>query len=319
MIEAWSDEAGLTPERQRTIAKLISELNQIMSAPGRGTIPSAFEKIAADFDRIQLIRGKNVFGDRIYAYMRISLFQIKRLELAIDGSGTFNLSEYGVIIAAGKGEPSAEVKRGVALSYPSTKESTPYLSAVSRGALSIRDHRYSDALVDLKSASESTEAVADDHTQLGNCYGRLGRWDEAILAHKRAFELEAKGSTGTDAALGLLQAFIVSERPADVESFVAGLVEKKWQPREEKTNRLNRASAMFYGFQAIAQRMLGKDATELEKKMRQYAALTWMRGMNWGWEEIDDWLKTTKLAPDRKAAIQKILDELKGIPSKTAK
>ncbi len=98
----------------------------------------------------------------------------------------------------------------------------------------LREGRYEDALPQLKTASESKKAVADDYTQLGKCYGRLGRWDEALIAHKKALELEAKQTTGTDAALGLLEAFILSERPENVEPFVASLMEKKWQPREEK-------------------------------------------------------------------------------------
>jgi hypothetical protein len=173
------------------------------------------------------------------------------------------ITDYGVVIAAGKGEPGAEVKREIALMYPDSKTTDPYLGPVGRGFKSFQEHRYEDALPDLKTASESKQAVVDDYALLGQYYGRLGRWDEAIIAHKRAFELGAKDTTGTDAALALLEAFIVGERPADVEPFVAGLVAKKWQSREEKTNRLNQASAMFYGFQAVAQRMLGKDATDL--------------------------------------------------------
>jgi hypothetical protein len=87
---------------------------------------------------------------------------------------------------------------------------------------------------------------------------------------------------------------------------------KIWQPREENTNRLNQAFTLFYGFQAVAQRMLGKDAAELEKKMHQYAALTRMESMEWRWEEIDDWLKATKLAPDRKGAVSRIIAVLQG-------
>jgi hypothetical protein len=187
-----------------------------------------------------------------------------------------------------------------------------YLIAVSRGMHFLREGSYDDALVQLKTASESKQAVADDYTQLGRCYGRLSRWDEAFDAHNKASELEAKQTTGTDASLGLVEAFIVSERPEKIGLFIADLMEKKWQPREEKTNRLNKASAMFYGLQAVAQRMLGKDAAELEKKMRQYTALTKMQSMDWRWDEMDDWLKATKLAPERKAAVERIIAELKG-------
>jgi hypothetical protein len=35
----------------------------------------------------------------------------------------------------------------------------------------------------------------------------------------------------------------------------------------------------------------------------------------WTWDELSQWRKTTKLAADRKAAVEKVLDELKRITS----
>jgi hypothetical protein len=69
---------------------------------------------------------------------------------------------------------------------------------------------------------------------------------------------------------------------------------------------------MFYGFHAIAQRILGKETTELEKKIWHHGALTRMESMEWDWTNIDDWLKASKLAPDRKAAVEQIGAELRG-------
>jgi tetratricopeptide (TPR) repeat protein len=252
-----------------------------------------------------------------YVYIRMSLVDRNRFNAAREMGKTFKLTDFGVIVAAGKGEPPPDLLRDLALAFPELKHPEPYLGPLSRGVMALEEGRYGDALPDLKTASESKEAVSADYSMLGACYGRLGRWDEALTAHKRAFELEAKEPTGTDAALHLLEAFILSGRPGEVEPFVAGLVQKKWQPREGTPDRLNQASAMFYGFQAVAQRVLGNDATELEKKMRQYTALTRMKRLIWSWVYIDDWLKTTKLAPDRKAAVEKIIGELKGVRSET--
>ena len=48
--------------------------------------------------------------------------------------------------------------------------------------------------------------------------------------------------------------------------------------------------------------------------MRQHTALTNMDDSTWSWDELRDWLKkTTKLDPDRKTAIEKVLAELSGI------
>jgi tetratricopeptide (TPR) repeat protein len=180
-----------------------------------------------------------------------------------------------------------------------------------RGTQAFQAGRYEDALPDLKKVCELPEGLPGDYNQLGMCYGKLKRWDEAISAYQRSFELESNTSADTSTLLNLLEAYVVSERPKDAEIFSAGLAQKKWQPRATTSNRLNQDFAMFYGFQAVAQRMLGKDATEMEKNMRQYTVLTNMKAMAWGWQEIDDWLKTTKLAADRKASVEKILVELK--------
>ena len=88
-------------------------------------------------------------------------------------------------------------------------------------------------------------------------------------------------------------------------------VHLKWRLNARNTNQLHQESALFYGFRAIAQRLVGKDATEAEQSMRKSTALVETHELQWSWKEIDDWLKRTKVAPDRKAAIEKIVGELK--------
>jgi len=58
--------------------------------------------------------------------------------------------------------------------------------------------------------------------------------------------------------------------------------------------------------------MGGKDASEAEAAMRKITEAKDFMLADWSWDELDGWLKTTKLAPDRKAAIAKIIGDLKG-------
>jgi hypothetical protein len=324
-VNQWGGMPRLPLKQNKTLDALISELDSIMVELRAGRNASVFERIAGDQYGVFLLRGKNAEGDTIYAYVRVTLQNARRFKAAVT-QGKFNPLQFGVVIAAGKGEPSVDVARDVALRISLQPTGTdedapvdPYLGAVSRGAQLVREWRYEEAVMHLKTASESKQAVADDHTQLGRCYGRLSRWNEAFAAHKKAVELEAKQTTGTDATLGLLEAFLLSERPEKVGPFIADLMAKKWQPREEKTTRRIQASALFYGFQAIAQRMLGQEATDLEKQMRQYTSQTRMENMDWRWDELDAWLKGTKLAPERKAAVEKIVAELKGLAAPAPK
>ena len=59
---------------------------------------------------ILLVRGENIDGTPIYAYVAV---RADRLEEFIEaqGSGTFDPEEFGVIIEFGEGEPSPEIRK----------------------------------------------------------------------------------------------------------------------------------------------------------------------------------------------------------------
>jgi hypothetical protein len=85
---------------------------------GKGNKPD-FGELLKDESRIMLLRGKNIFGDFVYCYLKINYPNIKKLEAAIMGEGNFNLNDFGTVLAAGKGEPTAEVKAEISNAYPS--------------------------------------------------------------------------------------------------------------------------------------------------------------------------------------------------------
>lgn len=75
-----------------------------------------------------LLRGKNVFGDFIFCYLKISYGDMEKLQEAIETNQTFNISDFGSVLAAGKGEPSNEVKAELAKSYPILETPKPISS-----------------------------------------------------------------------------------------------------------------------------------------------------------------------------------------------
>jgi tetratricopeptide (TPR) repeat protein len=342
-VKGWQGMPRLMPDQKKRLDALTGELASILLEGRAGKNASMFEKIIGDEYAIIFLQGKNGFGEIVYCFVRVGLADISRMGAIVRSGKNFNPSDFGVVAASGKGDPTAAVKRELAKTYPMVDKSIPltlspnapasrdapassgeaksgpYLAPLSHGMSFLREGRYEDALPQLKMASESKQAVADDFTLLGRCYGRLSRWDEAFAAHRKAVELEAKQTTGSDATLGLLEAFLLRERPEKVGPFIIELMAKKSQPREETTTRRIQASALFYGFQAVAQRMLGQEATDLEKKMRQNTSQTRMENMDWRWDEMDAWLKGTKLSPDRKAAVEKIIAELKGLAAPAPK
>ncbi len=317
-LKEWSDIAILEPDRRKAVDFLLGELKKLMPAavdPRKTNL--VLEDIIADQYTINLVRGKNSFGDPIYAYVKMTSRDLLRFETAMKRNASFILTEFGIVVAAGRGEPDLEIQREIITAFPASEMNTiqvnPYLSALSRGMKFVSQLRYYEALAELKTACDSPVSVANDFTLLGQCYGRLGRWEEAIAAHTRALELETKAKTGSDAALSLFESYIVAGRTADLEPFITGLLENKWQPREEKSDRLNQANAMLYGFRAIAQLAIGKEATEFETKSKEYSDSTNMHNIAWDWKDIGTWIDSAKLDANCKERIELILSKLKGV------
>ena len=65
---------------------------------------------------ILLVRGENPDGEGIYAYVAVRADRLEEF-MAAQQTGTFYPEDYGVIIEAGEGEPSAEVRRKMEEEY----------------------------------------------------------------------------------------------------------------------------------------------------------------------------------------------------------
>jgi hypothetical protein len=146
----------------------------------------------------------------------------------------------------------------------------------------------------------------------------LGRWTQAIDALQRAVGTEPnRNEVCTLAVLHLLQVYLLGERPTEAEQLAITLDRKGWLPSAANAVQHNQRLALFKGFQAAAKRMLGKDAGALENQVREaYLKNAVVNELAWSWAEFDNWLSSqaeVRLAPDRKAALEKIVLELKGI------
>lgn len=64
-----------------------------------------------------LMRGKNPFGDRIYSYLKLALTDLKRMQSAVAQGAPFNPSDFGTVVAAGRGEPTPEVRSEIESLY----------------------------------------------------------------------------------------------------------------------------------------------------------------------------------------------------------
>jgi hypothetical protein len=64
-----------------------------------------------------LMRGKNPFGDRIYSYLKLTLGDLKRMQTAVAQGAPFNPSDFGSVVAAGRGEPTPEIRAEIESLY----------------------------------------------------------------------------------------------------------------------------------------------------------------------------------------------------------
>jgi tetratricopeptide (TPR) repeat protein len=196
-------------------------------------------------------------------------------------------------------------------SDPRKAEHYRYLGHITRGNHFFRERKYELALPDLKKGCESTESSATNHNTLAMCYGKLGRWDEAITSYKRSVDLDLKSENATGHVLNLLEALTCAERSDELLAMVDSLQKKGWNPPKAGA-QAERNNALLHGFRAIALLLTGKDASEPLKAMKQ---ITMKRGFaidDWTWDELNYWLKTTNIGAVRKAAVEKIIAELQG-------
>ncbi len=64
-----------------------------------------------------LLQGKNSFGDEIFSYLKLDLMRLIELKRAMLKGENFFPSSYGTVLAAGKGQPSKELKSEMAVTH----------------------------------------------------------------------------------------------------------------------------------------------------------------------------------------------------------
>ena len=84
-----------------------------------------FGELFKDEYAVILLQGKNSFGDKIYSYVEVTLPNIKRLYAAINSGDDFSPSDFGTILASGRGVPSEEVRKEMEAAHESLQPIAP--------------------------------------------------------------------------------------------------------------------------------------------------------------------------------------------------
>lgn len=64
-----------------------------------------------------LLQGKNVYGDQIFTYLQLTLRSLQQLRDKMRKKEDFMPAEYGTVLAAGKGEPTQELRSEMAVTH----------------------------------------------------------------------------------------------------------------------------------------------------------------------------------------------------------
>lgn len=92
--------------------------NWISRTAGKSSgAPVAIDEDLLDEEVIFFMQGKNSFGDAIYSYVLLTLRNLQRLKKALDEKVKFHPSDFGTVVAAGKGVPSDELRAEMAATY----------------------------------------------------------------------------------------------------------------------------------------------------------------------------------------------------------
>ena len=149
---------------------------------------------------------------------------------------------------------------------------------------------------DLKEAAQSAEADAHDHDELATTLGKLERWDEAIKEYILGVEHDLRSQRATQIVSNLLHALICAERPDQLFQFLETIKAKGWLPPSEGSSSDIHCTA-FHAYVAIALHQSGKDASAEEQAMRRFTSKPDFKIVGWSWDELETWLKKTKLGP----------------------
>lgn len=105
------------------------------SAFSKNSTPVELDDALLNEKVVILLQGKNIYGDPIYTYLQLTLKSLQQLRDRMRQGDDFMPAEYGEVLAAGKGDPSAELRAEMALTHnmvdvPRPKPSAPAAYAV---------------------------------------------------------------------------------------------------------------------------------------------------------------------------------------------
>ena len=87
------------------------------SAFSKNSTPLELDEALLNEKVVILLQGKNIYGDSIFTYLQLSLKSLQLLRDKMRKTEDFMPAEYGEVLSASKGEPSAEMRSEMAVTH----------------------------------------------------------------------------------------------------------------------------------------------------------------------------------------------------------
>ena len=87
------------------------------SAFSKNSTPVELDETLLEEKVVILLQGKNIYGDAIFTYLQLTLRSLQQLRDKMRKQEDFMPAEYGTVLAAGKGEPSPEMRSEMAVTH----------------------------------------------------------------------------------------------------------------------------------------------------------------------------------------------------------
>lgn len=89
----------------------------VTKALSNNSTPVEMTEDVLDEKGVILLQGTNVHGDPIYSYLQLTIRSLQQLRDRMRSGEKFLPADFGVVIAAGRGEPDNELRSEMAVTY----------------------------------------------------------------------------------------------------------------------------------------------------------------------------------------------------------
>jgi len=96
---------------------MVKRNNWAASGFGKHVSPDLVSDEFLDTVIVILLKGNNLFGDAVYSYLQLDGRSLKAMFAKMQAGENFKPADFGTVLAAGRGEPTQDVRDEMAMTH----------------------------------------------------------------------------------------------------------------------------------------------------------------------------------------------------------